>query len=333
MAPKRRRGFAKAPPRLKHVLSLASPAQRIVERAKIGSLRHALIQPATLRKYRTSLAYFFHYLAVGGLELPSCQDDFDDIVCDCIEHMWETGESRTLCGNLLSSIPYHSRALTGRLKGAWRLYQLWGQKEIPARAPPLSKVAAFAIAHQFYRWGFRNVSIVLVLAFYRFLRTGEFFSLRAGQFAFGEQMQDAHITFPQTKSSQLKGILESVHVDDPHLVKALHHITRYLNPGDPLLLMSPKQFQSDFRRACMCLGLCEDVKPYSLRRGGATWHFQQHASFDATAEIGRWSSVKTCRIYVHTALLELSNMAEQNSSLLLDEAKCMVEIIKHPLRY
>ena len=35
----------------------------------------------------------------------------------------------------------------------------------------------------------------------------------------------------------------------------------------------------------------------------------------------------------HTALLELSNMAEQNSSLLLDEAKCMVEIIKHPLRY
>ena len=126
MAPKRRRGSAKAPPRPKHVLSLASPAQRIVERAKIGSLTHALIQPATLKKYRTSLAYFFHYLAAGGLELPSSQDDLDDIVCDCIEHMWETGESRTLCGNLLSSIPYHSRALTGRLKGAWRLYQLWG---------------------------------------------------------------------------------------------------------------------------------------------------------------------------------------------------------------
>ena len=332
MAPKRRRGSAKAPPRPKHVLSLASPAQRIVERAKIGNLRHALIQPATLVKYRTALAYFFHYLAAGGLELPSCLDDLDDIVCDCVEYMWETGETRTLCGNLMSSIPYHSRALTGRLKGAWRLYQLWGQKEIPARAPPLSKVAALAIAHQFYRWGFVNVSIVLVLAFYRFLRTGEFLSLRAGQFAFGNDMQAVHITFPQTKSSQLKGILESVHVDDPHLVKALHNITRYLKPGDPLLLMSPKQFQSDFRRACMCLGLCEDVKPYSLRRGGATWHFQQHASFDATAEIGRWASVKTCRIYVHTALLELSNMAEQNPSLLFDEAKCMVDILKHPLR-
>ena len=204
--------------------------------------------------------------------------------------MWETGESRTLCGNLLSSIPYHSRALTGRLKGAWRLYQLWGQKEIPARAPPLSKVAAFAIAHQFYRWGFRNVSIVLVLAFYRFLRTGEFFALRAGQFAFGEHMQDAHITFPQTKSSQLKGILESVHVDDPHLVKALHHLTRYLNPGDPLLLMSPKQFQTDFRQACMCLRLCE-------------------TSGDENSDLAL-STARILRCHSRDALLELSNMAD-----------------------
>ena len=84
MAPKRRRGSAKAPPRPKHVLSLASPAQRIAERAKIGNLRHALIQPATMAKYRTALAYFFHYLSAGGLELPSCQDDFDDVVCHCI---------------------------------------------------------------------------------------------------------------------------------------------------------------------------------------------------------------------------------------------------------
>ena len=246
--------------------------------------------------------------------------------------MWETGESRTLSGNMLSSIPYHSRALTGRLKGAWGLHQLWGQKEIPARFPPLSKVAAFAIAHQFYRWGYLNVSIVLVLAFYRFLRTGEFLSLRAGQFAFDRHMQQAHGSFPQTKPFQLKGILESVHVDDSNLVAALHHITRYLHPGDSLMSMNSHQFQSIFRRACQCLGLRSDVKPYSLRRGGATWHFQQHASFDATAEIGCWSSIKTCRIYVHTALLELSNMVDAEPTLLLDEAKCMVHVLKHSLR-
>ena len=94
MAPKGRRGFAKAPPKLRHVLALALPAQRIAERAKISNLRHALIQPATMAKYRTALAYFFHYLSAGGLELPDCQDDLDDVVCDCIEYMWETGEPR-----------------------------------------------------------------------------------------------------------------------------------------------------------------------------------------------------------------------------------------------
>ena len=71
---------------------------------------------------------------------------------------------------------------------------------------------------------------------------------------------------------------------------------------------------------------------FTLYDGGATWHFQQHASVDATAEIARWSSVKTCRIYVQAALLELSNMAKQNSSLLLDKAKCIIRILKHPLR-
>ena len=323
MAPKRRRGRAKAkaPCKPRQVLNLGTKAERVAERAKIGRLRHALIQPATLVKYQNALAYFFRYLAAGGLELPSCQDDLDDVVCECIEYMWETGEPRSLCGNLLSSIPFHSQALYGRLKGAWKLHQLWGQKEIPVRAPPLSKIAAFAIAHQFYRWGYLSDSIVLALAFFRFLRTGEFLSLRAGQFAFDKYLQRAHLTFPQTKSSQLKGVLESVHVDDPGLVKALHHVIQYLQPGDPLMSMERHDFQSNFRRACDTLGLRSDIKPYSLRRGGATWHFQQHASFDATAEIGRWSSVKTCRIYVHTALLELSNMVEPQSELLLMEAK------------
>ena len=327
MAPKRRRGSAKAPSRPKQVLGHAHPALRIAERSKIGKLRDAIIQPATLVKYQSALAYFFHFLDAGGLELPSDRDDLDDVVSDCIEHMWETGEPRALCGNLLSSIPFHSPGLHGRLKGSWKLYQVWGQKEIPTRAPPISRITAFAIACQFYRWGYLSDSIVLVLAFFRFLRTGEFTSLRAGQFAFDNHFTRAHITFPQTKSSQLKGIIESVHVDDPTLVRALHYITKHLQPGDFLMSMTSAQFQLAFRQACQCLGLSSDVKPYSLRRGGATWHFQQHSSFDATAEIGRWSSVKTCRIYVHSALLELSKITETQSDLLYNEAKCFSDIV------
>ena len=104
---------------------------------------------------------------------------------------------------------------------------------------PLSTAAAFAIAHQSYRWGFLNVCIVLVLAFHRLRRTSEFFSLRAAQFVYGNHTHEAHIIFQQMKASQLNSILESVHVND---FNAPRHITRYLNPGDPFLLMSPRQF-------------------------------------------------------------------------------------------
>ena len=96
MAPKRRQGRgptkAKAPSKPRQVLNLGSREERVVERAKIGRLRSALIQPATMVKYQNALAYFFRFLDAGGLELPSCQDDLDDVVCECIEYMWETGE-------------------------------------------------------------------------------------------------------------------------------------------------------------------------------------------------------------------------------------------------
>ena len=52
------------------------------------------------------------------------------------------------------------------------------------------------------------------------------------------------------------------------------------------------------------LGLDKGISPYSLRRGGATSDFRSHGSLDKTADRGRWGNVRTCRIYVNTALAD-----------------------------
>ena len=49
-------------------------------------------------------------------------------------------------------------------------------------------------------------------------------------------------------------------------------------------------------------------RPYSLRRGGATFWLQQHGSFDKLLMQGRWASQKTARIYINEELALLADL-------------------------
>ena len=44
--------------------------------------------------------------------------------------------------------------------------------------------------------------------------------------------------------------------------------------------------------------------PHGVRRGGASWHFGLHGLYDRTVEHGRWSSVRSARIYINEAAAE-----------------------------
>ena len=46
------------------------------------------------------------------------------------------------------------------------------------------------------------------------------------------------------------------------------------------------------------------LTPHCLRRGGATWHFQRHGSYDLTQELGRWKQAKVAKLYINAALAE-----------------------------
>ena len=45
---------------------------------------------------------------------------------------------------------------------------------------------------------------------------------------------------------------------------------------------------------------------HCLRRGGATWLFTVHRSFDKVAEHGPWADLKICRQYVDRAMSDLA---------------------------
>ena len=71
----------------------------------------------------------------------------------------------------------------------------------------------------------------------------------------------------------------------------------------------PPSFPSFWRLLLATLAFGEDdYVPYGIRRGGASWHFLETASMDATLHRGRWSCVKTARQYVDQGTLAMAKL-------------------------
>ena len=142
----------------------------------------------------------------------------------------------------------------------------------------------------------------------RFLRTEEILGLRVKDIVFGANLDSAHLQLPFTKGTRRSGGVEGVTLQCRFTVPVLKRLVQGLLPGDKLLRRSPSQFRRLFKAACCELRLDERVRPYSLRRGGATHFFRVTGSMDAVMEAGHWRDQRTARIYVNTALLELHDL-------------------------
>ena len=312
----------------RQALALATSQQRALERRLLGSLRDNLIRPYTLAVYHEALRWFFDWLDAEGVVLPSDPCGYDDIVCQAIEAAWDSGLARATAGNLLSGLCHEVNILYGQLKGGWRLWRKWGDLELPCRAPPLSLRAVLAMAYLIHEWGHPREALLLCLGFDRFLRTQEFLGLTFGQLTFHRKKSEMHIILPVTKTSRRKGRMESVHISDPLLVRNFASRFTGLEASDKLLSVSTHDFRRLFTEAAQACKLDASFKPYSLRRGGATAFFKECGKYDLTMEVGRWSDSRTCRIYVDTALLELTQLRGLDKPQLREWAAAFTHLMR-----
>ena len=118
---------------------------------------------------------------------------------------------------------------------------------------------------------------------------------------------------PTTKSSRRRGGPEGVVCDNETYVKLLYLVTKGMLPGDKIMSLTVPEFRKVFASALAALRLRLPFQPYSIRRGGATYHFRQHGNMTKVMEKGRWAESRTARIYVNTALAEMSQLVETSN--------------------
>lgn len=292
----------------KRLLEGATPADRAQKRQQLGKLSELTVQPATRLRYQSAIDAFLHFLHQNSLVLPTQRDLLDPLVCEFIEHLWSSGGGRGRASDCVAGLQNHDPKIRGHLPGAWRLLKTWSINEVPNRAPPLPE----HVLHSMVGWatfhGHHGFAVSLLVGFYGMLRTGELLTIYRKDFMVDEGGRKVLLALGWTKGGKRAGAAESVVLGHDAVVKPLLRWMKLTSSATPLT-PSPPKWRSLFNQAIVSLKITSfEFRPYSLRRGGATWWFSKHHSLDKILLQGRWQAAKTARMYINEGLSILAQI-------------------------
>ena len=161
--------------------------------------------------------------------------------------------------------------------------------------------------------GCPEFGLSLRVAFFGLLRTGELLKIQAKDIYLTSPRGPAVVSLGLTKSGARQGAAESVTLFDTSVLPSLYRWKQRARPHT-FLTEKPHAWRRLFNQALEGMGLSSlGFRPYSLRRGGATFFFQHHGSFDKLLIQGRWAAAKTARVYLNEGLAQLSELVVPNS--------------------
>ena len=292
----------------KVVVENRNPRLRAKQRQELGTLRQLTVQPATRARYDKALQAFLQFLKDNRLDLPRQRDRIDALAAEYMEHLWISGAGRGLASDTLAALQDQDPRLKGQLQTSWRLLKTWHTHEIPSRAPPFPEY----ILHCLVGWALMqqnfSFAVSLLVGFYSILRTGELLTIEKHHISFSVQSGVAVITLGYTKGGKRMGIAESVTLTHDLALRFLRWWME-LSSHHQRFCSSAAQWRTTFAQGIKQLKLGDfDFRPYSLRRGGATWYFSKYNSLDRVMVMGRWQAARTARLYLNESLATLAEM-------------------------
>ena len=159
---------------------------------------------------------------------------------------------------------------------------------MPLRALPLTPEMLLSFAGQLLKWGWKEFSYVILVAFSCFLRTGEMFRLRRQHIRLPTKIgQPAIVFLEDTKGGQRKQISwEKVLVKEVLALECLRALCCRRQGPDLLVQTSIYQFRKVWKDVVAHFHLSHlAIQPYSIRRGGATSSYKNGTSFKGVVSI------------------------------------------------
>ena len=149
---------------------------------------------------------------------------------------------------------------------------------------------------------------LVAIGFHALLRTGEILALRYCDFEFSTTC--GVVNLGASKSGLRTGSEEAVALRDETTLLLLDTLWSQAHfPGQKLWPFSGQSFRETLRSHLRFFRVCHlQYKPYSLRRGWATYLLQQGVPLEAILLRGRWKSLSVGRLYLEDGLAQLPSL-------------------------
>lgn len=283
-------------------------SERKKRRAQLGSLKSLVLRPSTIARYEKAFRAFIFYLNIQKTDISTTRSGLDRQVVDYLNYLWEEGESLSLAGDTLSSLQHFQPSSKRNLNQSWKMLKTWQQHELPARATPFTWVTLQIVLGKVHTLS-PQTALGLLVAFKCLLRTGELLNLTARDFTISPDQSTILIRLGFTKISGRNPSAGTVHITDLMLGKLLTTWLRSVKLDAPLIPFTDSKFRSLFHQALVDCNLDHlNLKPYSLRRGGATDLWLSTHSYNLVQHAGRWTSERVMKQYIDDSTALLSNI-------------------------
>lgn len=278
---------------------LAARTQRERKRRRAGiRLRDFAISAKTKARYELAVGRILPVLEA----LPDLSD-LDQVLSEFVEAQWARGESLYVIADGLSGLHFFWPELRGTLRNSWRLFKCWRRVEAPARAPPITGPIVRAFIARAVELNELSFACLLALGFHALLRTGELLNVAAKDLDISEAC--GVLRLPHSKSGARTGSNEAIAIRDKLTLQLLDTWLAVVKPAPGQLLWpySAQRFRRRFLEFNRFFRICDlQFKPYSLRRGGATFLLQWGQPMEAILLRGRWRSLAVARLYLQDGL-------------------------------
>ena len=268
-------------------------------------LREVGILDKTRKRYLVMLQRFLSHLRDLHVRLPQTCSELDARAAAYMEELWQDDRPEGWAADLLSGIKRFVPVARKGLHTTTFLFNNWRRTVRRVRAMPLTPDIVKAMAGVAYLWRRPDLAAVLLCSFAGLLRFDELTHLQRQHFIFSPDRKQVVILLPESKSGHRNNTVEKVEIWGPLVVIAIRLAAAECRQPQ-VYLHSGQRFREELRQLGAALGLpTRYLTPYSLRRGGASWHFQAQGSISRTMVHGRWSAERTARIYIDNALAQL----------------------------
>ena len=320
-----RKGTSQKKPQKKYkkretrIVSRSSKEEVKALRSSKGPLKKRLLKPKTMARYFEAMQLLFLFWEICD-SAPMVWDDLGSSVEAFIEHLYQEADTLRKGYDCLSALAFFEPNCHMHLRVARRMLRHWQTEEPPERPVGLTPEAVLGLAGFCVRLSLTGMAAILSAGFDAFFRTGELFALRVKDI---DIVNDgAVVRLDPSKSLQralsVNTLAEAVVIESKLAIKWLKVACKGKSGEDFVLGIKPHLCRKKIGTMIDFLGTQGKLSFYSLRRGGASWHFHAHNNIDKTAIRGRWAHTSTARVYVQSCLAEKQRLQltpQQKSAL------------------